>query len=139
MARILTIIFALFFAATLAHAQEPAPAYVGVHTISVHRDKGYKTATPGIYFRTQEGWTAGVLRNSEGRAGAYAGRTFEYGRLALTAGVITGYSGGTSAMLVPSIRVARVGGYDARLLFVPKAPGTRGSPALSLTVELAVF
>lgn len=53
-----------------------------------------RDSTPGLYVRTEHGWTAGIVpRNSYGFASVYLAQTIETadGRFALTLGAITGY------------------------------------------------
>jgi hypothetical protein len=109
---------------------------IGLHLLSAHAAPGYQSATVGIYAQSPEGWTAGVLRNSEGRLSAYAGHTSEWGPVSLTVGGIGGYKrGGLQPLLVPSVRVIEVGDLAARLSLIPP-PGQGGSAALHLSVEM---
>lgn len=70
-----------------------------LHTVHVDSDKDLPVAlrttdhTPGLYLRTENGWTAGIARNSLGRASVYLAQTIETadGRFALTVGAITSY------------------------------------------------
>ena len=84
-------------------AQEPLT--VGAHALSIHGSSRYETLTPGLYVRTESGLTAGVLRNSHGRPGAYAGQTWERNGWALTVGAIAGYERAKLLpLVVPSYR-----------------------------------
>ena len=41
---------------------------IGLHLVSYHTpEKRYNNVNPGIYYRTNEGWTAGIYRNSLSR------------------------------------------------------------------------
>jgi hypothetical protein len=130
-------------AAALAISQTASaaqPAEIGLHLISLHARHGYETATPGVYVRMSTGMTAGLLRNSEGRASTYLGYTWETAdrRWALTVGGITGYrSAVVSPLLVPSWRYALSGNKLAwRVAYIPKPPEAgRGSSALHLALE----
>lgn len=74
---------------------------VGAHLYSPHFDVDRdapehlqpRDFTPGVYWRSGSGWTAGVVRNSYSRWSVYGGKTFETadGRFALTVGAVTGY------------------------------------------------
>lgn len=77
-----------------------AALVIGAHIYTVHfgRDDapvGYRNqdTTPGLYLRTESGLTAGIARNSLGRASVYLGQTWstDDGRWSLTVGAITGY------------------------------------------------
>ncbi len=71
-----------------------AQTTVGLHLVSLHvPQRNYSNVTPGIYFRTQDGLTAGLLHNSDRRLGVYVGLTIdqEDGPFSLTGGVIYGY------------------------------------------------
>lgn len=130
----------LFAAALLLSACASYAATVGVHTASWHDRPGFRTLTPGAYLRTDAGLTAGALRNSEGRASAYAGWTWgtdEARRLsaAATAGVITGYSLAPAVpFVIPSAAVRITEQLTARALLIPRiAP--KGANAVSITLE----
>lgn len=115
--------------ATTAHADT-----IGMHIASWHSEPGFNNVNPGLYYRTDAGWTAGAYCNSESRSGrfpdaprckvsAYAGRSFEVGPFTLTAGVITGYAMGTVPMVLPSLKL----GDHLRIGFVPKIDPKTGS------------
>src|SRR5438045_253932 len=73
-----------FVSAACIVAAPPAEAVtVGLHLASVHLPKrDFNNTNPGLYVRTDGGWTAGAYRNSLNRTSAYAGYTMEWGRLA---------------------------------------------------------
>lgn len=107
---------------------------LGLHLATAHAAGGYESFNPGVYVVSPEGWTAGVLRNSERRTSVYGGMTFETAdrRWALTVGGITGYRKSVTPLLVPSVRVPVAGSFAARFsLLVP--PGQR--PALHVGLE----
>lgn len=72
---------------------------LGVHLLSAHfpNEGNPNNVNPGIYVRTDAGWTAGVLRNTLRRTAVYGGFTFtteavsEDLPLSLTVGAISGY------------------------------------------------
>lgn len=72
-----------------------AEMVIGLHLASLHSPSPWKLSgeNPGLYLKTEEGWTAGGYRNSYGRLSLYAGKTFETEdkRWALTVGGISGY------------------------------------------------
>lgn len=110
---------------------------IGLHLMSAHAVPGYESATVGIYARAPQGWTAGVLRNSEGRASGYFGRTTEWGPWALTVGTIGGYKrGGLQPLIAPSLRVWSAGDVAARLTLIPAPPHPGGAAALHLSLEV---
>lgn len=110
---------------------------IGLHLLSAHVEPGYQSATVGVYAQSPEGWTIGVLRNSEGGVSAYAGHTSEWGPVSVTVGTIGGYKrGGLQPLLVPSMRVWSVGDLAARLSLIPAAPHPGSSAALHLSVEM---
>jgi len=143
MRSILTAI-ALASLASLAQAQTT----VGIHLISHHfpqRDYQHNV-NPGVYVRTENGFTAGVYRNTLNRTSVYAGLTLERSltdsiSVAITGGAITGYrkdangygfsNGALSPMLAPSIRW----GY-ARVSFIPGIGVTSSVVHLSLETTL---
>lgn len=75
-----------------------ASLVLGVHLATAHFDQTPEVPAaqtqgfnPGIYVITEAGFTAGVLRNSLGRFGAYAGWSLPLGPLDLTLGAVYGY------------------------------------------------
>ncbi len=123
----------LFLLLSTAVVASPCEA-VGVHALSFHDKAGYSTFTPGIYCKTTSGWTAGALKNSEGRFGAYAGKTFETQSrvFAVTVGGITGYEAAITPLVVPSLLVPNTG---VRLSWLSKVPKTKGASALHISYE----
>lgn len=99
---------------------------LGLHLISLHPDPDMTPVTPGVYVSTQAGPVRpvlGVLRNSEGRVGAYAGATVALGPLDLTAGVITGYQRRrVLPLLTPSLRLP-AGPVSIRAALIPNPWG----------------
>jgi len=113
------------------------PCLVGAHIASAHARPGYEWATYGVYARGCGGLTAGVLRNSEGRASVYLGHTWPTadGRWSITAGGITGYrSAGLNPLLVPSVALPVSRRAAVRLSFLPKS-NRGGSEALHVSME----
>lgn len=142
-----------------------APAIIGLHTVSLHlpQEDYLNNVNPGIYVRAENGATAGVYRNSIGRASFYAGITFEYGPFALTLGGLTGYkikresvpcndeqkAAGWSTgctfdfgnqkhsfglLVAPSVRLPEVFGFTPRVTGLPKFTA-KGHNVLHLTIE----
>lgn len=115
---------------------------LGVHLASLHSAGGLQSANPGLYLRTESGFTAGVLRNSYSRTSAYAGWTFETQdkRFALTVGGVTGYPAKpVLPLLVPSMRIGLSEwqpGAALRLSYLPKPPADFGrSHSLHFSLE----
>lgn len=123
------IALALSAAAFAAHAD----TRVGLHIGTVHSERGFNDVNPGVYVE-HNGYTAGVLKNSESRTSVYAGYTWHYGNLGLTAGAITGYRRAQVMPLVtPSIRF-NVGPGAIRLAYLPKVDDT-GAHGVHFTYE----
>lgn len=131
--------FVVLWAALLAGLAGAAPAgagTVGVHLASIHvPQREFNNTNPGLYYRSDDGWTVGTYRNSTRRTSAYAGYTWEWGRLALTAGGMTGYARQVQPMLVPSVTVFTLHGATARVAFVPRVEKRIGSHVFHLMVE----
>lgn len=85
--------------------------------------------------RWTNGATVGAYYNSERRWSAYAGYTHQWGPLALTAGLITGYERrAVLPLLVPSVRLGTIGPASFRLAVMPKIE-KRGATVLHLMAE----
>jgi len=109
---------------------------IGFHLASKHIPaKRYNNTNPGIYYRTDDDWTAGIYRNSLRRTSAYAGYTFEYGRFGVTAGGVTGYDHAVQPLFVPTVSLFTVQGVTARVAFIPRVEKRIGSHVLHLMVE----
>lgn len=122
-------IFLLLPASTLAGT-------VGLHLGSVHLPKkDFNNVNPGIYYQWDSGVTVGTFYNSERRQSVYAGWTWEWGRLNLTAGLITGYRRASILPLAaPSVKLGTVGQVTWRLIFLPRVERS-GAHVLHLTAE----
>ena len=97
---------------------------VGLHRASVHVPRRHSNnANPGVYSRSDAGWTAGRYRNSLRRTSAYAGYPWEYSSLGLTEAAVTGYRRSAQALLVPSARLFTHDGSSARLAYIPRVTG----------------
>jgi hypothetical protein len=125
------------FIALLAGATSSYAGTVGLHIASVHMPARsiYNNANPGVYYRSDAGWTAGVYHNSLSRPSVYAGYTLQYGRFGLTAGGATGYQQPVQPMLVPSVAVYTYQGVTARIAYVPRVEKRIESHVLHLMVE----
>ena len=109
---------------------------VGLHVASAHvPQRKFNNVNPGLYFRSDTGWTVGGYRNSLGRTSVYGGYTLEYGLLALTAGAVTGYQDALQPMLVPSLRLFSHEGVSARLAYIPRVEKRIASDVWHLMVE----
>ena len=108
----------------------------GLHLGSHHfQARDFNNVTPGAYVRWGSGLTLGHYFNSERRPSLYAGQTFEHGPFAVTVGAITGYRRAyVLPLVVPSVRIGRVGDVSFRLAYLPKV-GRDGSHVLHLMAE----
>ena len=130
-----------FLLATPAQA-----ATLGLHTVSWHDQpradgRPFESRTPGLYLRRPDGATAGLLRNSLGRWGGYAGWTWSSDEarplgLAFTAALISGYPAAPLVpLLAPSLRV-RLGERAAlRLIVIPQWHPKQGASVASAALE----
>lgn len=105
-------------------------AAIGLHLATWHDQPGFETATPGIYAVDTAGCTAGALRNSEGRASAYAGYTWRWGPVALTAGAISGY-GGIKPLVLPSVAIGPL-----RIVAIPRLGNVSAAAGLHVALEV---
>lgn len=105
----------VFLAARPAQAQT-----LGLHVATWHDRSGYNNINPGVYVRTDSGFTAGAYRNSIRKPSVHAGYTWakptSFGDISLTAGAVTGYDRPLQPLLVPSIRAGHT-----RLTILPRA------------------
>ena len=109
---------------------------LGAHLASLHFPQNdFNNFNPGIYYRSDGGWTAGAYRNSLRRGSVYAGYTWEFGRFGLTGGGITGYGHGVQPLLVPSVVLFTHDGVAARVAYIPRVEKRIGSHVLHLMIE----
>lgn len=109
---------------------------VGLHLVSVHSpQRHFNNTNPGLYYRSDDGWTAGGYHNSLRRFSAYAGYTWQYEALGLTTGAVTGYQDTVQLLLVPSLRVFTHEGFSARLAYIPRVEKRIESNVWHLMVE----
>lgn len=109
---------------------------IGLHIGSRHiPEKNYNNANPGIYYRTDAGWTAGIYRNSLDRTSVYAGYTWKFGMLDVTTALVTGYFNDVQPLLVPSISLFTYRGITPRVAYIPRVEKKIGSHVLHLMVE----
>lgn len=88
---VVAYLVALFFM-----PQKACAAEIGVHLVSQHYPKRtYNNNNPGMYFRADNGITAGFYDNSYNQWSVYAGYTYHWNvkgwEPAVTLGAITGY------------------------------------------------
>jgi hypothetical protein len=128
------------FAAALALRAPCARAdTVGLHLASVHTPaRHFNNTNPGLYYRSDDGWTAGGYRNSLRHTSVYAGYTWQYGALGLTTGGVTGYQDAVQPMLVPSLRLFTHEGISARLAYIPRVEKRIASNVWHLMVERCI-
>lgn len=95
---------------------------VGLHWTTKHAHAGYCEYNPGLYVRTDDGFTAGTYRNSECRQSVYIGQTFTHGIYSVTVGGVTGYTRRTvTPMIVPSVALPLADGVSLRLALAARA------------------
>jgi hypothetical protein len=129
--------FASCAAAACIAAAPPAVAGTwGLHLVSHHFPaRDFNNINPGVYWRGDAGWTLGAYRNSLERTSAYAGYSWKWRTLALTAGGVTGYADDVQPLLVPSLALFSVRGVTARVAFIPRVEKRIESHVLHLMVE----
>jgi hypothetical protein len=109
---------------------------IGLHVGSQHIPaKNYNNSNPGIYYRHDEGWTAGVYRNSLRNNSVYAGYTWKFGMLDVTTAGVTGYFHKVQPLLVPSLSLFTYQGITPRIAYIPRVEKRIGSHVLHLMVE----
>lgn len=127
---------ALLAIAVLMMATGAAAGTIGFHVASHHAPaKSYNNSNPGIYYRHDEGWTAGVYRNSLRRTSVYAGYTWKFGALDITTAGVTGYFDKVQPLLVPSISLFTYRGVTPRIAYIPRVEKKIGAHVLHLMVE----
>lgn len=123
-------------ALALTFAPGASAGTLGLHLGSHHMPaKHYNNTNPGLYYRTDEGWTAGIYRNSLSRTSAYAGYTWKYGHLDVTTAVVTGYFHKVQPLLVPSVSLFTWHGVTPRVAYIPRVEKKIGSHVVHLMVE----
>ncbi|HEV7913569.1 MAG TPA: hypothetical protein VGP22_07365 [Albitalea sp.] len=126
---------AVLAAASLASTSASAGT-VGLHLASVHTPaRHFNNSNPGLYYRTDSGWIAGAYRNSLRRTSAYAGYTWSWKALAVTGGMVTGYSEHVQPLLVPSVLVFHNSTVGVRVAFIPRVEKRIESHVFHLSVE----
>lgn len=109
---------------------------VGLHIASHHMPaKTYNNRNPGLYYRLDAGWTAGVYRNSLSKTSVYAGYTWRFGWLEVTTAGVTGYFHEVQPLLVPSASLGTYGGITPRLAYIPRVEKKIGAHVVHLMVE----
>jgi hypothetical protein len=127
----LTFLAASMWAAPCAKAQT-----IGLHLVSHHAPaKIYNNTNPGVYYRTPEGWTAGIYSNSLSRTSVYAGYTWKFGAFDVTTAAVTGYFHTVQPLLVPSISLFTWQGITPRIAYIPRVEKKIGSHVVHLMLE----
>lgn len=152
-------------ALTLVLACVCAPAgaqTIGLHLGSMHMpQKDQTNFNPGLYYRSDDGWTIGALQNSKARLGVYGGFDLQSDRFGLLVGAIYGYQrkryncveashgpnqpvtvcnttdGSKTAiipLLSPSVKTNPIMGFTPRISYIPRI-GAGTSHTLHLSVE----
>ena len=139
MIRLIYTVAALALALGLA-GKCSAQAVIGLHVGSAHERGGYNNANPGVYVRSESGWTVGGYLNSYKRGSAYVGKAWSTDRwhglsAAIAVGGITGYPQNTvMPFAAPSVAWHAAGGTGARLAIIPR-PNAKGSGVIHLMIE----
>jgi len=94
----------LLLVSSISHADT-----IGLHLTSVHNKTGFNNDNPGIYFRLDNGFTAGTYYNSEYRQSTYIGRTITYKYFEVSYLAINGYQERILPVVVPSRRFGDYG------------------------------
>lgn len=114
-----------------AIASECRAQTIGINTVTAHASGGFRSWTPGAYLRTADGFTAGILRNSEGTWGSHVGMTWRTDLagvpIDVQAGAITGYR--RAPVLPLASASVRIG--HQRVIWIP---GPRGG-AMHISME----
>jgi hypothetical protein len=117
-----------------------ADAVVGLHIGTKHFDTNqqWNDSNPGLYIKTEQGYTFGAYRNSEWNNSVYAGKTFTYKlsssiEVGSTVGVLTGYKVGTMPFVLPSAAI-KYDDYAVRIGYVPKI-NKQGAQGFHLMLE----
>lgn len=108
-------------------------AHIGSHHMPA---KNYNNSNPGLYYRNDEGWTAGFYRNSLKKDSVYAGYTWKFGALDVTTAGVTGYFHKVQPLLVPSVSLPSVYGVTPRIAYIPRVEKKIGSHVVHLMVEM---
>lgn len=134
------ILVSALAAFSFSAAADEIAAY-GVHIGSHHFPSyEYNNVNPGVYVRMTSGMTYGTYYNSERRVSVYAGYTKEWGRWAVTVGAVSGYSMGKDKtriypMIVPSVKLGKVGDTTFRIAVLPQISKNKGATAVHLMAE----
>lgn len=127
---------ALFAAAAVLLAPCALAGTIGLHIGSHHMpSKNYNNSNPGLYYRTDEGWTAGFYRNSLRKDSVYAGYTWKFGALDVTTAGVTGYFNKVQPLLVPSVSLFTYRGITPRIAYIPRVEKKIGAHVIHLMVE----
>ncbi len=122
--------------AVMAMAPNTVAGTIGFHVASHHAPaKTYNNSNPGIYYRNDEGWTAGAYRNSLSKNSVYAGYTWKFGALDVTTAGVTGYFNKVQPLLVPSVSLFTYQGITPRIAYIPQVEKKIGSHVLHLMIE----
>jgi hypothetical protein len=117
-----------FAAIAFCSALNPASAQttVGAHLVTGHTSPGFNDSNPGMYFRLDNGFTAGSYFNSERRQSNYMGITVPVfdGAFDVSVLAMTGYRKDAALAVVPSKSFALGSGYSVRLTLLAPPKST---------------
>lgn len=113
-----------------------------LHTHHLDRSKGFIDETPGVYATVDIknypcSPSAGIYNNSEGGVSPWIGCTSYFDEkkiFRLTYGVVGGYKGGTSLLLLPSVSIPLNKQIGVGIGYVPKA-NKNASDGIHFTIE----
>ena len=111
---------------------------IGLNLATAHGKAGYEDLNPGIYYRADNGLTAGVYRNSQGHTSVIGGWTWETPnkQFALTVGAVTGYEAAkVMPAVIPSVRFGDPKGIALRMSLLPKPPVHSSTWGLHFSLE----
>ena len=91
----------------------------GWHVNTYHNDRsvGYREDNIGIYFRCENGFTAGSYKNSDWKHSDYVGYTQSVGVIDITVGLVSGYKIEPTPVVIPSVKIGVL-----RVAYLPQAP-----------------
>lgn len=104
----------------------------GIHTLSYHAPKReFNNVNPGVYWRSEDGMQAGVLKNSFRKRTLYLGQNYEVWKADVMLGGALGYP---QSPVVPLVAVSKRMNldYNSGLRFAALGSWTEGKPGVVL-------
>lgn len=120
-----------------------ALAAIGLHLVSWHSHEGYSGVNPGVYVKSECGFTLGAFRNSERRLSVYGAYTYDPPKLPVwaSAGIATGYGPqygrprGWTPVFIVGLKTPQYEGYRLRVGYIPKLGEFNNTHVLHLMIE----